>query len=151
MKLKIVKIGKPAHLEYQTLVERFHTRLKRFVNLETSLLKSYQDRDRDSQEMIAMIRKSSREYFILCDERGKDLSSPELALKISNIEQDPTIERLTFLIGGPYGLNAEVRDACQLKCRFGAGVLPSDLAWLVCTEQIYRAYCINHNISYHHE
>lgn len=151
MKVRIIKLGKPAYDEYLTLVSRLQNRLSKFVNFEAETLKSYQDREKDSFQVLDLMAKSKREIFVICDERGHDYSTTALAKRFRQFEEDPSVSRVTFIIGGPFGLNEDVRKAAHYTCRFGPGVLPSDLAWLVCTEQIYRSYCVNKNIKYHHE
>ena len=56
---------------------------------------------------------------------------------------------LYFIIGGSLGLSDEVKKRADLKLSFGRMTLPHQLMRVVLIEQIYRAFKINHNESYH--
>jgi 23S rRNA (pseudouridine1915-N3)-methyltransferase len=47
---------------------------------------------------------------------------------------------VTFLVGGPHGLDAEVMDSCDLRLSLSPMTLPHELAALVLAEQVYRAF-----------
>ena len=58
--------------------------------------------------------------------------------------------KMTFVIGGPYGLTDEVRQQADLVLSLAKGVFPSDLAWVMLWEQLYRASTIIRRTPYHH-
>ena len=72
----------------------------------------------------------------LCVE-GKELSSTELAAKISDISM--TSSNITFIIGGSLGLSDDAKSASQLRLSFGRITLPHQLIRVVLLEQLYRA------------
>ena len=49
-------------------------------------------------------------------------------------------EPVTFLVGGPHGLDRETLDACDRRLSLSPMTLPHELAALVLAEQVYRAY-----------
>jgi 23S rRNA (pseudouridine1915-N3)-methyltransferase len=88
---------------------------------------------------------------VVLDERGKDLSSPELAQFIQSKMDLGHTKSLSFVIGGPYGISDELRQQADFVWRLSKGVFPSDLAWVMVWEQIYRAANILRGTPYHHE
>lgn len=90
-------------------------------------------------------------YLVALDERGKEFASPDLAKSLTKWMDDPGIKRLIFLIGDPYGISKPVIEKANLLWAVSKGTLPSDLAWVVATEQIYRAFTLIKGIPYHHE
>ncbi|HEX5613480.1 MAG TPA: 23S rRNA (pseudouridine(1915)-N(3))-methyltransferase RlmH [Burkholderiales bacterium] len=81
--------------------------------------------------------------IVALDERGKDLSTREFARLV--------LEPTAFLIGGPDGLDPQLRAAAALTLRLSALTLPHVLAQLVLVEQLYRAASIHSGHPYHRE
>ncbi|MBI3313720.1 MAG: 23S rRNA (pseudouridine(1915)-N(3))-methyltransferase RlmH [Candidatus Omnitrophica bacterium] len=86
----------------------------------------------------------------VCDRSGKEISSDELA-KILQKVMDSGARELEIVIGGPDGLNkTEIENLKpQLIWSFGRLTLPHELAAVVASEQIYRAWTILRNLPYH--
>ena len=142
MKLVLVKIGKPRTSEVRALVDMYLERMQTLAPITSVEL-----RDGDK---IPGIEKSGT-HLVVLDERGKQWTSPDFAKLITKWTDDPAIKQVIFVIGGPYGVPEELRKSAQTLWALSAGVLPSDLAWLVTAEQIYRAYTILKGTSYHHQ
>lgn len=87
------------------------------------------------------------DYLIALDIGGKELSSEELAAKISGISF--TNSTIDFVIGGSLGLSGEVKSRASMRLSFGKITLPHQLARIVLLEQIYRAFKINAGETYH--
>lgn len=85
---------------------------------------------------------------VLLDERGKDLSSPELARQIQ-AWQETGKQDLIFMIGGADGVTDEVRRRADFMLSFGRKVWPHKLIRVMLLEQIYRAQQINAGHPYH--
>jgi 23S rRNA (pseudouridine1915-N3)-methyltransferase len=81
--------------------------------------------------------------IVALDERGKDLTTREFARLLAA----PT----AFVIGGPGGLDPQIRDQAFLVLRLSALTLPHALAQLVLVEQLYRAASIHAGHPYHRE
>lgn len=82
----------------------------------------------------------------LCIE-GREFSSPEFASEIEKISLSNS--KIAFVIGGSFGLADKVKVLGKIKLSFGKITLPHQLARLVLTEQIYRAFSIINNSRYH--
>ena len=82
------------------------------------------------------------------DERGRVLSSPELAAELVRW-RDSGRQDAVFLIGGADGLDSALRDRADLVLSFGRMVWPHMLARVMLAEQLYRAATILSGLPYH--
>jgi 23S rRNA (pseudouridine1915-N3)-methyltransferase len=156
MKIQIIKVGKPAHEAYEELAGMFAKRLKPIWKIEEHLIRATES-ERSGKELHARIglngegqKLDPHQALILLDERGKDLSSPELAQFIQLKMDHGQTKTLSFVIGGPYGISDELRQRADFVWRLSKGVFPSDLAWVMVWEQLYRAASILRGTPYHH-
>jgi 23S rRNA (pseudouridine1915-N3)-methyltransferase len=152
MKIQIIKVGKPAHAAYEELAEMFAKRLKPIWKIEEHIVRAAGS-ERAGKELQSKLGMTAdpHQAVVVLDERGKDLSSPELAQFIQNKMDLGHTKSLSFVIGGPYGISDELRQQADFVWRLSKGVFPSDLAWVMVWEQIYRAASILRGTPYHHE
>ncbi len=87
-------------------------------------------------------------FRIVLDERGKALTSDGFA-GILRRHLDQGTSSLAFLIGGPDGHGAELREQAGLVLSLGAMTWPHRLARVMLAEQIYRAVTILVKHPYH--
>ena len=79
---------------------------------------------------------------------GKEISSEELSEKISKITLSGN-NTITFIIGGSLGIDDEVKNMSSFKLSFSKMTFPHQLMRVILLEQVYRAFKINANESYH--
>lgn len=87
------------------------------------------------------------ECVILLDLRGKEYDSPSFAT-----EMDKWISskgKLCFVIGGSLGLSEDVRRRADHAWKLSDLTFLHQMARLIVSEQIYRAFKILHNENYH--
>ena len=89
------------------------------------------------------------DYLVLLDETGKQFSSEALASFIQSRANEST-QRLTFLIGGAYGVSEAVKKRANHVWSLSQLVFPHQLVRLILAEQVYRACTILRNEKYHH-
>ena len=89
------------------------------------------------------------EYVICCDERGKNISSPEFSQKLEEVFSFG--QNVIILIGGAYGFSDSIRKKANFVWSFSQLVFPHMIARLMVVEQIYRAQEISLDKPYHHE
>lgn len=92
---------------------------------------------------------TKEDYLILLDERGKNISSPELATTIQQRGNEST-KRIVFVIGGAFGVDETVFRRANYVWSLSKLVFPHMIVRLVLAEQIYRACSIIRNEKYHH-
>lgn len=141
MNIKIVLEGKIKEPYFKLGVEEFKKRLTGYTSLKIIEVSSILDFVKNN------VRISS--YVITLEIEGKSLSSPEFAQKIKEIETDGAHNEIIFLIGGSDGLLQEVRDKSNFKFSMSKLTFLHQEAVLILTEQIYRAYKILNNETYH--
>jgi 23S rRNA (pseudouridine1915-N3)-methyltransferase len=87
---------------------------------------------------------------VVLDERGKALSSTELAHKLE-AWRDGGKREARFLIGAADGHDEEQRRGADLLLSFGAATWPHLLARVMLAEQLFRATSILAKHPYHRE
>lgn len=102
--------------------------------------------EKEGRAILANLRKGAA-LVALCVE-GKLISSEELAAAIADRAMSGAGD-MTFVIGSSHGLAPMVKQAAAMKISLGRITLPHQLARLVLTEQLYRAFTINNHIKYH--
>jgi 23S rRNA (pseudouridine1915-N3)-methyltransferase len=102
---------------------------------------------KEGETIIDFLQKE--DYLVLLDEKGKQLTSEELAgfLQQRANESNRTI---VFLIGGAYGVSDAVKKRANYQWSLSKLVFPHQLVRLILAEQVYRACSINRNEKYHH-
>jgi 23S rRNA (pseudouridine1915-N3)-methyltransferase len=100
---------------------------------------------REGENILSKIKQSD---FVtaLCIE-GVKLSSVKFADKIASAFMRSS--SLVFVIGGSLGLSPAVKERADFRLSMSDMTFPHNLARLMLTEQIYRAFKINANETYH--
>lgn len=157
MNINIICVGKIKEKYFTAAIEEYLKRLSRFAKLTVTEVADEKIPDNASEKDMELIRgkegakilaKLNPSAFVitLCIE-GEEFSSEKLAAKIADVSM--TYSSITFIIGGSLGLSDEVKGKSQLRLSFGRMTLPHQLMRVVLLEQIYRAFKINNNESYH--
>ena len=92
---------------------------------------------------------SPEDYLILLDEKGKELSSPELATFLQKRANEGN-KKIIFLIGGAFGVDPSIQKRANFTWSLSKLVFPHQLVRLILSEQLYRAATILKNEKYHH-
>lgn len=106
----------------------------------------------DDQKIADLARNwpfKASDYVILLDERGENISSPELSQKLGGAFISG--KQVTIIIGGAYGVSQEVREKTNFVWSISNLVFPHELMRVLLAEQIYRAQEIYRGSKYHHE
>ena len=101
---------------------------------------------KEGERILAKIP-SSAVIIPMCIE-GKMLSSEQLADKLSDFAVSGK-SAICFIIGGSFGLSDEVKLKADLKLSMSPMTFPHQLARVMLSEQIYRAFMINRGSKYH--
>ena len=139
MKIHIIAYGKsPSRSPESQLVTRYLSRIPWPTTL-TELA--------DHQPVSAAPPNSRT---VALDERGKPLTSQDLANQLSKWREAGTRET-RFLLGPANGHTPETRATADLTLSFGPATWPHLLARAMLAEQLYRAHTILTNHPYHRE
>ena len=123
-------------------VKEYEKRLSAFCKLTVNEIKE------DSLTATKTAVSSFKGFKIALCVEGNMLSSEELAKKISTLTVDGTSD-IAFVIGGSDGIAEDIKKMCQLRLSFSKMTFPHQLMRVILLEQIYRAFTIINNKSYH--
>ena len=103
-------------------------------------------KDKESKNIINHLKKES--YIIALDLNGKQYTSEDFSKKINNISLNYN-SSITFIIGGSLGLSTEILNKSNESISFSKMTFPHQLFRVFLLEQIFRAFKISNNESYH--
>ena len=146
---EFVKIGRPKD-QYTPLVKVYQKRLDKQIRFEHRIIKAQSGENRNFEKNL-IANKSATEQLVVLDERGSLIRSQTLASKLQNWKNDGLTKKVTMVVGGPTGISPELRKAADQSWCLSGCVLPSDIAWLILWEQIYRANSILCGSPYHND
>jgi 23S rRNA (pseudouridine1915-N3)-methyltransferase len=89
-------------------------------------------------------------FVVALDEKGKDLSSREMAVKLVAWKEQ-SVRDLVFIVGGADGLSDDVKKRADFLLGLGRKTWPHKLARVILLEQLYRAQQINAGHPYHRD
>jgi 23S rRNA (pseudouridine1915-N3)-methyltransferase len=156
MKIQLWSVGKQHESYVKTGVEEFTKRLNKYFSAEweiiptpknSAMLSQMDLKKQEAETIIEWLEKE--DYVILLDERGKELSSPQLAKFIQQRANEST-RKLIFLIGGVYGVDESIFKRANYTWSLSRLLFPHMLVRLILAEQLYRACTILKNEKYHH-
>ena len=153
MKLRLIWVGKTQETWVRAGIDEYSGRVRRYAPLEISEVREEkgatpeQMREREGERLIRLLPKSGR--LILLDERGEQPTSPAFAALVGKYRDTSTPE-LTFVIGGAYGFSAPLRERADRTIALSAMTFTHQMVRIFFLEQLYRAYTILNNESYHH-
>jgi 23S rRNA (pseudouridine1915-N3)-methyltransferase len=145
MKIRIIKIGKPAMVESKSWVHQYATRLNKINRLECLEFKDLKALKTFENKILG-----AGQLIVALDENGKQWASLEFSKKLQSWLNDPAIKSVSFVIGGPYGLDEAFKNRAHIILSLAKATIPSDLAWVMLSEQLYRAFTILKGMPYHH-
>src|SRR4051812_2003318 len=111
MKAVFLFVGKTTEKYIDDGVSIFLKRLMHYIPLEVKIIPSSSNSKKTIEEESAMLlnQLQARDFIVLLDEHGKQLTSMELSDKLSKWMLLGK-QRLVFIIGGAYGISKEVAD-----------------------------------------
>ena len=146
MKINLIVVGKLKEKFLVDGVAEYLKRLKKFASVEVREIPECRTVEEEGQKILSLAGQNS--WLCVLDVSGAALTSEEFAKKISELNLNGT-SNLTFAIGGAFGLSEELRRAAAFRLSLSKMTLTHQMARLILTEQIYRAFKINRNEPYH--
>jgi 23S rRNA (pseudouridine1915-N3)-methyltransferase len=154
MKLECLFVGKTSDKNLADLIDVYLKRLKHYVPVSITIIASpaatgnaEQVMKKESELMLKKI--NSKDFVILLDERGKEMSSVQFA-DFLNKSMINGIQKVVFIIGGAYGVPDNLVQRSNLVLSFSKFTLTHQMIRIFLIEQIYRAMTIIRNEPYHH-
>lgn len=100
----------------------------------------------EADKILESIR--PRDYLVLLDENGKNFSSEEFAVWMN--KKLTAGHDLVFICGSAYGFDASLKKRADELIALSRFTFTHQMARLIFTEQLYRAFTILKNEPYHH-
>ena len=149
--IKIITVGSIKEKYLKDALDEYTKRIKKYTNLEIievkdeGLVEPTKSLILEEEKILKHI--NDKDYIITLEIEGKELTSEEFAEKLDKITLESST--ITFIIGGSYGLSQNIKDKAKFHLSFSKMTFPHQLFRVLLLEQIYRAFKINNNESYH--
>ena len=158
LSINIVCVGKIKENYLKDAILEYSKRLSRFCNLKITeiiderLPNKLNDsiindiKQKDCNKILEHLDRDS--YVFALDLNGKDYSSEDFSKKISDISVNFN-SKITFIIGGTLGLTNDVLNKSNELICFSKMTFPHQLIRVFLLEQLFRAFKIANNETYH--
>ena len=157
MKIKIYCIGKIKEQYLKDGINEYIKRISAYSNIEVievidSKVKdnpnSFDIEKAKNEEGEKVLKQIKNEYLIGLDLNKKEQTSEEFA----DFLQSKLVEggsNISFVIGGSYGLSDALKTRCNTSISLSKLTFLHQMTRLILLEQIYRAFKILNNETYH--
>ena len=155
MKIKIIALGKIKEKFLKDGIDEFLKRLTPYASVDIVELSPVEIKDenlvdkalaQEGEKILSIIKPDS--YVITMEILGKQLSSEDFAQKINEITLSG-VNELVFVIGSSCGISPIVSQRANFKLSISKMTFLHQFARLLLVEQIYRAFKILKNETYH--
>ena len=157
IRIKIISVGKIKEKSLKLLIDEYIKRLSRFAKLEVVEINDLPVPDNPSEsEINAVITKEGleiskyinpRSYVTSMCIEGVKKSSEKFASLLENTQNN--FSEIIFVIGSSHGLSDDIKNKSNFKLSMSDMTFPHNIAKFMLIEQIYRAFKIINNESYH--
>ena len=159
--IKIICVGKVKEKSLKDLIDEYTKRLSKYCKLEIIELQdekipqpcSKSDelkiKEKECEKIKDKILKIGKCSVVFLDLHGKQYSSEEFSEKLDTMATYGT-STIAFVIGGSLGLTNELLSLSNEKISFSKMTFPHQLFRVFLLEQIFRAFKIQNNETYHH-
>ena len=156
MNINLIVLGKLKENFWREAEGEYLKRLQAFAKVKVMELReeSFDEKDivekiknKEAEKIIASLSKDS--FVIVMDENGKKFSSVQFSKQLNNLMENK-IGNITFVIGGPLGLDKKILDLANLKFSLSDLTFTHQMARVFLLEQIYRAFMIMGGRKYHY-
>lgn len=158
MQIRIIAVGKLKEAYFSDAAAEYSKRIGRFAKIETvqipdrripdraSAAQERQVLEQEGEDILSKI--APQDYVVALCVEGKKLDSPAFAQKLSALALSGK-STVTFVIGGSLGLSDTVKRRADLRLSFSDMTFPHQLMRVILLEQVYRAFKILANETYH--
>ena len=154
IKINLICIGDIKEKFTKEAIDEYRKRISRFADLKIIEIKEHVSHSNNDADILNSLNKDAEEIskhmkgFCIClDIDGKMLSSVEFSKKID--QTSLSYSEISFIIGASNGLSTSIKQKCNERISFSKMTFPHQLMRVIFLEQLYRAFTISNNISYH--
>lgn len=142
--INIICVGKIKKKYLSEMINDYYTRLSKYHKVNIIELKD--NNIKDEGDLILKSIKPS-DFIVTMEIEGNNLSSEELSEKIDSWLMN--YANISFIIGGSNGIDDRVKSLSNYKLSFGKNTYAHGMFRAILLEQIYRAFKILNNETYH--
>ena len=158
LNINIICVGKIKETFFREAIDEYSKRLNSYCSLKIIEIKDEKIpnnpsekenqiiKEKEGNNILSHIKKDS--YTICLDLKGKQYTSEEFSQKINNILTNIS-SSINFIIGGSLGISQNVLKKANESISFSKMTFPHQLFRVILLEQIYRAFKIMNNETYH--
>ena len=157
MSITIISVGKLKEKYLKMGIEEYAKRLSGYTKIDLIEVPDEKIPDNSSDAVETAIKEKEglailshikpSTYTICLDLKGKQYSSVEFSEKIDNLSMYNST--INFIIGVSLGISPKVLQASNELICFSKMTFPHQLIRIFLLEQIYRAFKISNNETYH--
>ena len=158
MKIKIYAIGKIKENYLKIGIDDYLKKIRPYAEIQIIELNDEPVKNNPNDSDIEIVKNKegekvlqllkSNEYLIGLDLDKKEYKSPEFA-EYLNKKMELSGASLSFVIGGSYGLSDALKNRCNDSLSLSKMTFLHQMTRLILLEQIYRAFKILRNETYH--
>lgn len=143
--IKIICLGKIKEKYLNEMIEDYLKRINKYHKIEIIELKDENNLEIEKENIKKYL--NNKDFIISLDIDGINYNSKEFAQKI----EDTFIyySNIVFIIGSSEGLSDEIKQKSNLRLSFSKLTFPHGMFRAILLEQIYRAFKIINNETYH--
>ena len=142
--IKIICVGKIKEAFYRDAIDEYLKRMSKYHKVEVI---EVADSNIKAEKELILKKIERRDYIVTLEILGNQVSSLEFSKLIDNTLIN--YSSICFIIGGSDGLDEEIKSLSNYKLSFSKMTFPHQLFRVILLEQIYRAFKIMNNESYH--
>jgi 23S rRNA (pseudouridine1915-N3)-methyltransferase len=152
MKIELLFVGKTSERFLTEGIEIYSEKLKHYLQVEIIIIPSSKAKARTKGEESEVIlrRINPRDYVVLLDESGNQLSSVDLSKQIQKW-MNQSFKKIVIITGGAYGVDQSLMKRADFLWSFSQLTFTHQMIRLILLEQLYRAMTIIKGESYHHD
>lgn len=142
--IKIVCVGKVKETFYRDAILEYMKRLSKYHKV---IIEEVMDSNMEQERDLILKKLDKRDYIVTMEIEGKQMNSVAFSEMIDKTFLNHST--ITFVIGGSDGLHDDIKKLSNYQLSFSKMTFPHQLFRIILLEQIYRAFKILHNESYH--
>ena len=146
MRVRILAVGTRMPEWVTTAYEDYARRMRKDMRVDLEEIPVGRVKADEEKRLLERI---GDDYLVALDERGKSLTTLQLARWLGERQQDG--RNLTFVIGGPDGLGPAILVKAAMRWSLSALTFPHAMVRVILVEQLYRAHSVLQNHPYHRE
>ena len=133
LNIKLVVVGKLKEKFHKEEVNEYLKRLSKYAKV--SIIEVEEEKIKDNSSL-----KENEQILII--------SSEEFAKKLNDLPSN-NYSTISFVIGGSLGVSEALRNRSNFKLKLSPMTFTHQMTRIIILEQIYRAFKINNNETYH--